>query len=163
MCTRPGYCTGQVRLLQHTLQRHFSDTQINTFVLCNAWRTVETGNWVASWLLSCPLEPVAAVYVFVFDSKGRLLIQKRSANKKIGPNQWDLSVAEHLSAGERSARASAVPMGLQCLSLEGWQAQKMQLSTHCTATGQVSKALQSTLQQPIMQEPLMCCYVTQPQ
>jgi isopentenyldiphosphate isomerase len=42
----------------------------------------------------------AAVYVFVFDKKGRLLIQRRSPNKKIGPGQWDLSVAEHLSQGE---------------------------------------------------------------
>lgn len=40
------------------------------------------------------------VYVFVFDKKGRLLIQRRSSAKKIGPNQWDLSVAEHLSKGE---------------------------------------------------------------
>lgn len=36
---------------------------------------------------------------------GELLIQQRSAKKKIGPNQWDLSVAEHLSAGETFAQA----------------------------------------------------------
>lgn len=36
----------------------------------------------------------------MFDSEGRLLIQRRSAKKKIGPNQWDLSVAEHLAVGE---------------------------------------------------------------
>jgi isopentenyldiphosphate isomerase len=39
------------------------------------------------------------VYVFVFDDRGRLLIQRRSDAKKIGPGQWDLSVAEHLSQG----------------------------------------------------------------
>lgn len=47
-----------------------------------------------------------AVYVFVFDKKGRLLIQRRSSAKKIGPNQWDLSVAEHLSKGETFHQAA---------------------------------------------------------
>lgn len=41
-----------------------------------------------------------AVYCFVFDKKDRLLIQRRSKDKKIGPHQWDLSVAEHLSPGK---------------------------------------------------------------
>lgn len=40
-----------------------------------------------------------AVYCFVFNKQGRLLIQRRSKDKKIGPDQWDLSVAEHLSPG----------------------------------------------------------------
>ncbi|KIZ01518.1 hypothetical protein MNEG_6439, partial [Monoraphidium neglectum] len=38
-----------------------------------------------------------AVYVWVFDQAGRLLLQRRSWDKKIGPGQWDLSAAEHLS------------------------------------------------------------------
>jgi isopentenyldiphosphate isomerase len=41
-----------------------------------------------------------AVYCFVFNPQGQLLIQQRSQHKKIGPGQWDLSVAEHLSPGE---------------------------------------------------------------
>lgn len=41
-----------------------------------------------------------AVYCFVFDKQGRLLVQRRSLKKKVGPGQWDLSVAEHLSPGE---------------------------------------------------------------
>ncbi|KAF6258140.1 NUDIX hydrolase domain-like protein [Scenedesmus sp. NREL 46B-D3] len=52
-----------------------------------------------------------AVYCFVFDTRGRLLIQRRSSHKSIGPNQWDLSVAEHLSPGE-TFRDAAV-RGLQ--------------------------------------------------
>jgi isopentenyldiphosphate isomerase len=48
----------------------------------------------------CGPAAAGAVYVFVFDKKGRLLIQRRSPNKKIGQGQWDLSVAEHLSQGE---------------------------------------------------------------
>lgn len=61
--------------------------------------------------LTCPL-PAArpalpagllhrAVYVWVFrEQDGALLVQRRSAAKKIGPSQWDLSVAEHLQPGE---------------------------------------------------------------
>lgn len=52
-----------------------------------------------------------AVYCFVFDTRGRLLIQRRSSKKSIGPNQWDLSVAEHLSPGESFREAAA--RGLQ--------------------------------------------------
>lgn len=38
--------------------------------------------------------------MWVFRPDGRLLIQRRSAAKKMGPSQWDLSVAEHLQPGE---------------------------------------------------------------
>lgn len=41
----------------------------------------------------------------------RVLLQRRSAAKKIGPGQWDLSVAEHLEPGE--AHRAAVVRGLQ--------------------------------------------------
>ena len=34
-----------------------------------------------------------AVYCFVFNPRGEVLLQRRSAAKKIGPGQWDLSVA----------------------------------------------------------------------
>lgn len=44
-----------------------------------------------------------AVYCFVFNPQGQLLVQQRSQHKKIGPGQWDLSVAEHLSPGEAPA------------------------------------------------------------
>lgn len=52
-----------------------------------------------------------AVYCFVFNSKGQLLLQQRSAKKKIGPLQWDLSIAEHLEPGEKYRQAAA--RGLQ--------------------------------------------------
>jgi hypothetical protein len=47
-----------------------------------------------------------AVYCWVFNSQGEVLIQQRSALKKIGPNQWDLSVAEHLQPGESYVKVS---------------------------------------------------------
>jgi isopentenyldiphosphate isomerase len=57
---------------------------------------------------------VPAVYVFVFDTKGRLLIQRRSSDKKIGPGQWDLSVAEHLSQGRWMHQLEAQGVVLVC-------------------------------------------------
>mmetsp|Transcript_12034 Transcript_12034/g.30886 ORF Transcript_12034/g.30886 Transcript_12034/m.30886 type:complete len:185 (-) Transcript_12034:89-643(-) len=41
-----------------------------------------------------------AVYCFVFNSAGELLLQRRVPEKKIGGNCWDLSCAEHLQPGE---------------------------------------------------------------
>lgn len=41
-----------------------------------------------------------AVHVLVFSSDGRLLLQKRAADKRIQPGKWDTSVGGHLAAGE---------------------------------------------------------------
>ncbi len=41
-----------------------------------------------------------AVHVFVFDGRGGLFLQKRSANKDIQPGRWDTSVGGHLQVGE---------------------------------------------------------------
>ena len=41
-----------------------------------------------------------AAHVFVFSRDGRVLLQKRSAAKRIQPGKWDASVGGHLSAGE---------------------------------------------------------------
>ncbi len=40
-----------------------------------------------------------AVHVWIINSKNELLIQKRSPNKDVAPNQWDISVAGHIPAG----------------------------------------------------------------
>jgi hypothetical protein len=52
-----------------------------------------------------------AVYVWVFDGAGRLLIQRRAWEKKIGPGQWDLSAAEHLSIGEAGLALGFMGLG----------------------------------------------------
>lgn len=52
-----------------------------------------------------------AVYCFLFNSAGELLLQRRSVAKKVGPGQWDLSVAEHLAPGESFRQG--VERGLQ--------------------------------------------------
>lgn len=41
-----------------------------------------------------------AVYCWVFNGMGEVLIQQRNPKKKIGGGLWDLSVAEHLRPGE---------------------------------------------------------------
>ena len=41
-----------------------------------------------------------AVVVFIINSKGQVLLQKRSANKKLWPNTWDVTAGGHVLAGE---------------------------------------------------------------
>lgn len=47
-----------------------------------------------------------AVNVFLFDDRGRLYIQQRSACKDVGAGLWDLSAAEHLQPGENFEQAA---------------------------------------------------------
>jgi isopentenyl-diphosphate delta-isomerase len=48
-----------------------------------------------------------SAHVFLFDTNGRLWIQRRAASKDLFPNRWDLSVGEHVRAGESFARGAA--------------------------------------------------------
>jgi len=41
-----------------------------------------------------------AVHVWIFNSKGEILLQKRAMNKDSHPGLWDISSAGHVSAGE---------------------------------------------------------------
>lgn len=41
-----------------------------------------------------------AVAVFVVNSKGQVLLQKRSAKKKMWPNMWDITAGGHVDSGE---------------------------------------------------------------
>lgn len=45
------------------------------------------------------LHPV--VHLHVFDDRGRILLQKRPAHKKIQPLKWDTAVGGHMGAGEK--------------------------------------------------------------
>ena len=46
-----------------------------------------------------------AVYGFIFNKKGDVLLQKRSANKKLWPNLWDVTAGGHVLAGEFGEKA----------------------------------------------------------
>lgn len=41
-----------------------------------------------------------AVYAFVFNKNGDVLLQKRSKTKKLWPNLWDVTVGGHVLVGE---------------------------------------------------------------
>ena len=53
-----------------------------------------------------PGEYRMVVHVCVFDSRGRLLIQRRTPEKVIFPNLWDVSVGGGVDAGEDSRRGA---------------------------------------------------------
>lgn len=45
-----------------------------------------------------------AVYAFIIDD-GKVMLQKRSSNKKLWPNLWDVTVGGHVDAGEFGRQA----------------------------------------------------------
>src|SRR5687768_14634749 len=46
-----------------------------------------------------------ALSVLVLNSKGQILLQKRSRNKSVHPLSWDLSTSEHVLTGETYEQA----------------------------------------------------------
>lgn len=46
-----------------------------------------------------------AVYGFIFNEKEEVLLQKRSKNKKLWPNLWDVTAGGHVLAGEFGTQA----------------------------------------------------------
>lgn len=46
-----------------------------------------------------------AVYAFIIDKNNNILLQKRSKNKKLWPNKWDVTVGGHVNAGEFGRQA----------------------------------------------------------
>lgn len=46
-----------------------------------------------------------AVYAFVINDDGKVLLQKRSANKKLWPNLWDVTAGGHVDSGEFGRQA----------------------------------------------------------
>ena len=46
-----------------------------------------------------------AVYGFIFNKNDDVLLQKRSSNKKLWPNLWDITAGGHVLAGEFGSQA----------------------------------------------------------
>ena len=46
-----------------------------------------------------------AVYAFIVNGNNEVLLQKRSNNKKLWPNKWDISVGGHVESGELGIQA----------------------------------------------------------
>ncbi|MBN2459224.1 NUDIX domain-containing protein [Candidatus Woesearchaeota archaeon] len=59
-----------------------------------------------------------AVHIWVYNSKGELLLQKRAKKKKYYPGLWDISAAGHVSAGqsyqEAAQRELFEELGIMC-------------------------------------------------
>lgn len=51
------------------------------------------------------LHPV--IHLHIFNSEGKLFLQKRSATKDVQPNRWDSSVAGHIDLNETPEQAVA--------------------------------------------------------
>ena len=66
------------------------------------------------------LHPV--IHLHVFNSKGELFLQKRSATKDIQPGKWDSSVGGHIDLGETpeiaAKREAREEIGLQNISIQ---------------------------------------------
>jgi isopentenyldiphosphate isomerase len=46
------------------------------------------------------------IHVWLLNSEGKLLLQKRTKNKRIFPLQWDVSIGGHVSAGQTAIEGS---------------------------------------------------------
>ena len=46
-----------------------------------------------------------AVYAFIIDKDLNILLQKRSSNKKLWPNRWDVTIGGHVNANEFGRQA----------------------------------------------------------
>lgn len=57
------------------------------------------------------------VHIWIYNSRGQVLLQKRSETKKTFPGLWDVSVAGHISAGE-AIEAAALREAKEELGLE---------------------------------------------
>jgi len=42
-----------------------------------------------------------AAHIWIYNSRGEILLQLRAKQKPLHPNQWDISAAGHVSAGEK--------------------------------------------------------------
>ncbi|MCP5179834.1 MAG: NUDIX domain-containing protein [Pseudomonadales bacterium] len=82
-----------------------------------------------TWIGQAPRAEVHArgywhrsAHVFLFDGDGRMLLQRRAADKDLYPGRWDYAVGEHLRSGESyrrgAARGLCEELGLFGLSLQ---------------------------------------------
>ena len=69
-------------------------------------------------------------HLCVFDSRGRLLLQQRSSEKRIWPGKWDVSAAGGVSAGETTRTAAARELQEEL----GLAAEPQELRSVCTVT-----------------------------
>jgi isopentenyldiphosphate isomerase len=59
-----------------------------------------TGKVVSRTSIHLSEQPHEVIHIWAINEKGELLIQKRSEHKKQYANVWDISLGEHISAGD---------------------------------------------------------------
>lgn len=59
-----------------------------------------TGKWASRKVIHKNGLRHKTVHIWIVNSKGQILIQKRSPQKESHPNMWDVSCAGHISAGD---------------------------------------------------------------
>ena len=69
-------------------------------------------------------------HLCIFDSRGRLLLQKRSTDKRVWPGKWDVSAAGGVAAGETTRMAAVRELEEEL----GLAAQSSHLRSVCTVT-----------------------------
>lgn len=69
------------------------------------------------------------VHVLVFNSKGEILLQKRSQKKDVAPGKWDTSVGGHVAIGENLICSSRREM-YEELGVEGHEPEYLYSYTH---------------------------------
>ena len=72
------------------------------------------------------------VHVLVFNSKGDVLLQKRSQNKDVAPGKWDTSVGGHVAVGESLTSSSRREM-YEELGVEGHEPEYLYSYKHSNA------------------------------
>jgi isopentenyl-diphosphate delta-isomerase type 1 len=75
-----------------------------------------------------------AVHVLVFDSGGRLYIQRRALDKDCDPGLWDTSAAGHLASGEEPAAGAKRELAEE-LAVSGLALKRLFELPACAATG----------------------------
>lgn len=70
------------------------------------------------------------VHLCIFDSRGRLLIQQRSEEKRVWPGKWDVSAAGGVAAGETTRIAAVRELEEEL----GLAAAPQELRSVCTVT-----------------------------
>ena len=70
-----------------------------------------------------------AVVVFIINSKSQVLLQKRSANKKMWPNMWDITAGGHVLTGEFGFQAAI----RECKEELGIELNKNDIAIHTLA------------------------------
>lgn len=102
-----------------------------------------------------------ALSVLILNSKGQILLQRRSKNKSIHPLSWDISTSEHVLAGESYEDAGVrsvveelgVEVSISKVTEEKLQQRKYQLKDHLVLENEIVLMLKGNHEGPFYIDP----------